>query len=418
MTYAYARPLAEERPQRRLPSGRRCTRDAVVQLIIDAGDAFGLTAPLRDTLLRLISATDYDDWSDPDGDPVCMIHQQDVAHDRGRDSRTIRGHERALERLRLIERRTGNDGRRGGSTRAGERLGISFRPLIEALPQLDALRQAHKQANAVYRALRLECSCARRRFRLALDDLRARAPQHPALQSAQAAYDAWPRRYAVFRSVEELKDHLDEVEVHTNELWKIVSLCGKISAAPDVEAPPILHSTTDPLIEFCSGSSAKNTTSRKRAKDTHLAADPDGSAEGLEQDDGSGGAERNPSAVDWLTPPLIGQIAHEDFLTWLQIEARGGRWSRAVIIAAAGRRVPELGIGQHAWAQACKDLTPYRAALTVLAIDANRLHPVTPIRNPGGTLIELLRRNRRHAFNLAGMLIGLRDRTRQRETAS
>ena len=289
----------------------------------------------------------------------------------------------------------------------------------KSLPRIkDKARHAHKQANAVYRALRLECSCARRRFRVALDELRARAPQHPALQSSQNAYDAWPRRYAVFRSVEELKDHLDDVEARTDKLWKIVSLCSKISAAQDAEAPPIIHSTTNPISESCSGSSAKNTTAHKRAEDIHAVADPNGSAKGLEKNDEDGGANRNPSDVDWLTPALIGQIAHEDFLTWLQIEARGGQWSRAVIIAAAGRRVPELGIGQHAWAQACKDLTPYRAALTVLAIDANRLHPVTPIRNPGGTLIELLRRNRRHAFNLAGMLIGLRDRARQREITS
>lgn len=175
-----------------MPSGRRCTRDAIVQLIIDAGDAFGLTAHLRDTLLRLIAATDYDDWSDPDGDPVCMIRQQDIAHDRRRDSRAIRRHERTLVQLPLIERRTGNGGPRGGPTRTGERLGISFRPLIEALPRLDALRHAHRQVNAVYRALRLECSCARRRFRLTLEEPQAHAPQHPTLQSAQAAYDDVP----------------------------------------------------------------------------------------------------------------------------------------------------------------------------------------------------------------------------------
>ena len=51
-----------------------------------------------------------------------------------------------------------------------------------------------------------------------------------------------------------------------------------------------------------------------------------------------------------------------------------------------------------------------RAALCVLVTDANRDHPLTPIRRPGGHLRALTQRHRAGQLNLVGSLIGLAER--------
>ncbi len=81
-------------------------------------------------------------------------------------------------------------------------------------------------------------------------------------------------------------------------------------------------------------------------------------------------------------------------------------------LKAAAMRVPELGINETAWAEALDTLGAETAALAVLVIDANRDHPTTPVRNPGGLLRSMTARHRRGALNIAGSLIGLIERNR------
>jgi len=50
--------------------------------------------------------------------------------------------------------------------------------------------------------------------------------------------------------------------------------------------------------------------------------------------------------------------------------------------------------------------------LCLLVIDANRDHPVTPVRNPGGLLRAMTRKHRAAQLNIAGSLIGLSERYR------
>ena len=55
-------------------------------------------------------------------------------------------------------------------------------------------------------------------------------------------------------------------------------------------------------------------------------------------------------------------------------------------------------------------MSDLRAALCVLVTDANRDHPATPIRKPGGHLRALTQRHRAGQLNLVGSLIGLAER--------
>ena len=54
----------------------------------------------------------------------------------------------------------------------------------------------------------------------------------------------------------------------------------------------------------------------------------------------------------------------------------------------------------------------FRAALCLLVTDANRDHPVTPVRKPGGHLRALTRRHQAGQLNLVGSLVGLAHRRR------
>ncbi len=69
-----------------------------------------------------------------------------------------------------------------------------------------------------------------------------------------------------------------------------------------------------------------------------------------------------------------------------------------------------VSISGAAWREASETMGDFRAALCVLVTDANRDHPATPIRKPGGNLRALTRRHQAGELNLVGSLIGLAER--------
>lgn len=79
-------------------------------------------------------------------------------------------------------------------------------------------------------------------------------------------------------------------------------------------------------------------------------------------------------------------------------------------MASAIQLLPALGISGAAWRDAVDAMGDFRAALCVLVTDANRDHPATPIRKPGGHLRALTRRHRVGQLNLVGSLMGLAER--------
>ena len=81
-------------------------------------------------------------------------------------------------------------------------------------------------------------------------------------------------------------------------------------------------------------------------------------------------------------------------------------------MSAAVQLLPQLGVNGSAWQEAVDAMGDFRAALCVLVTDANRDHPATPVRNPGGHLRALARRYRSGQLNLVGSLIGLSERRR------
>ncbi|WP_185962229.1 replication initiation protein RepC [Palleronia caenipelagi] len=69
-----------------------------------------------------------------------------------------------------------------------------------------------------------------------------------------------------------------------------------------------------------------------------------------------------------------------------------------------------LGISTHAWTEALDVMGPDSSWLAVFLLDANRDHPETPVRNPGGALRAMTRRSAEGRLNLLGSLIRLARR--------
>ena len=77
---------------------------------------------------------------------------------------------------------------------------------------------------------------------------------------------------------------------------------------------------------------------------------------------------------------------------------------------AAAMRICPLGINHDAWAKAIEAIGLDGATLCVFLIDANRDHPTSPIRNPGGALRAMTKRFRAGNLNIVGSLLGLARR--------
>lgn len=74
-----------------------------------------------------------------------------------------------------------------------------------------------------------------------------------------------------------------------------------------------------------------------------------------------------------------------------------------------------LGINESAYHAAVDGMGQHLTTLCLLVIDANRDHPVTPVRNPGGLLRAMTRKHVLGRLNIAGSLIGLSERRKREE---
>ena len=112
-----------------------------------------------------------------------------------------------------------------------------------------------------------------------------------------------------------------------------------------------------------------------------------------------------------LGPRRLYELAGEDMRFCLDLAGRPPeRLTPLDFVTAAIQLLPHLGISGAAWTEAAEEMGDFRAALCVLITDANRDHPITPIRKPGGHLRALTQRHRAGQLNLVGSLIGLAER--------
>jgi replication initiation protein RepC len=362
-----------------LPEGMQ--RSQVESLLVEVASAIGLSGARLRALLVMMGHTRPLAWTDPEDEPVCYASQVELAAALGKTERVVRADEHALSRrLGLIEKRTAANGAR---SRSGG-LGLVFSRLIELVPQLLSLRDRLRVERARTQTLVRLRSAYFRHLRDGLAALHPSHPDDPQLGAIRDAMLAWPASGAL-RSLglDALEAHVAEARELCDDLDAYASMRRETSGQPDETFRSHLQDTTQEPLDFCS----------------------------REQVERPAGTERQDLFLSRLGPRRLYELAGEDMRFCLDMTGRRpGELRELDFVTSAIQLLPALGISGPAWRDASETMGDFRAALCVLVTDANRDHPVTPIRKPGGHLRALTRRHQAGQLNLVGSLIGLAER--------
>ena len=403
-------------PMRRPVLPGRMQRSQVEGLLADVGPALGLTAPVIFALQMMIRKTKPEDWITPRRDPVCFMSQTDIALALQRTPRQVYSYERALECAGLVWKRVGNDGARGSfgvdDEGAPLQLGINFRPLIERIPDLLDLRDLIETERRQRQTLRRLCSSLRRDLRRTVDQIAALDANHPGLPVLIDGMASWHRRFDAYPTLKALEEHRQAVENMAYKALSFLAMCENTSGVSEADFRP-LQDTTKELPVVCNAAAVDEGTGRTRPDDQSLRGEPDGSPKGLENKNAAVPGARKPDWLRNLKPRQLYALCSEEMRFYLDA-FRGNKptLTHLDFIQAAIMRLPELGIDGSAWTEAIAAMGDMTAALCVLIVDANRTHPVTPIRKPGGALRGMVRRHGLGQLNITGSLIGLSERLR------
>lgn len=380
-----------------LPDGMQ--RSQVEQLLSELAPAIGLSGARLHALLVMIGYTRPQAWTDPEDEPVCYASQVELAAALGLSERAVRAHEHALSRqLGLVEKRTAANGSR---SRSGG-LGLVFSRLITLVPQLLGLRDQRRVDRARVQTLVRLRSSYFRHLRDGLAELHPARPDDPALGAIRDAVLEWPSSGALRGlGLAALEDHVVAARALCNELDRLARDAadrrGSTQESSGRAAETFrsyLQATTQDSLDSCSREQVERRVEASR-----------------EPDDGATGPERQDAFVARLGPRRLYELAGEDFRLCLDMAGKPPeRLGPLDFVAAAVHLLPPLGISGAAWADAAETMGDFRAALCVLVTDANRDHPLTPIRRPGGHLRALTQRHRAGQLNLVGSLIGLAER--------
>ena len=383
-----------------LPQGM--TLSHVIELVERNARRIQLGPARREVLLRLIRKTSPGDWTASDRDPVCFCAQQDLAHELGITDRALRNHEQGLAASGLLEIDTAANGRRSGRLLSnGRRLGINLRPLILMLPRLIELDAAWREEARRCQVLRLECSAAKRDVKRLIEHLLTTDPTNPALASLLHRRSAWPRRYSTMVDAGGLSDHLAEIEALRAECAALLHCAPKPSGRAAARLPAI-GNTNPNLSESCNGAERQGEIEPTCEAENALAA-PKPARE-------RAGGAASADDLSWLTPETLRDLAGPDLRYYLDSLCPGDLPCPRSLRSAVFHLLPELQIGEEVMNAAASVFGDFAASLVVLVIDANRDHPVHPIRCPGAALRCFTRLQEQGAFNLADSLIGLRAR--------
>ena len=375
-------------------------RGALEGLLLDVSKHIGMSDSLLKSLLTMLRATRPSDWTDPSSEPVCYAMQCNIAYLVGKDARSVRRDEAALElHFGFIRKDVAGNGSRCRFRMHGDsefRQGLSFTPLIAAVPDLLALRaQLDADRQQVVRLKRM-CSALRRNVKNSLMALQPRFPENTALKVIAAQYLGWPRRYAAFKTLDVLEDHHKEVLITSEAIDNLTRMLTDMSAQAVTGVRRYIQDTTQDHSVICNASVNKVT---------------DGSADCLEDKCGGGEGAVNSEFIEKLNPHRLFALRSEEMQLYIR-QHQGQRPSPAAMdfILAAIDRLPELGINRSAYDAAVGQMGDMATALCILVIDRNRFHPETPIQNPGGVLRALTARHKAGKLNLVGSLIGLTAR--------
>lgn len=384
-------------------------RSQVEQLIRHNRRAIGLTKGQTEVLLAMMDQTRPCDWTSGCAEPVCFARQMTIAAITQTTSKTVRDTERVLVRLGLVSKVVADNGHRGSFAGGSVVHGIGFAPLIERIPMLLYLAEAEAQQRQAVEARRKECSAARRVFRMALAQMMECAPDHQLTAEALTAFQELPRRYdgMDLQELEALLEHVDNI---ASKLLSELDLQDKISGTPEASFRLYIQDTTYEDSEICNASDVMKRPACKQAEANSVSA-TQSVANGLETKPPLADRGHKPEITDSFSMRQIYAAASDGFRLYLDALKGDAPLPNALhLVRAAVQMLRELGINDDAWNEAVTVMGQIRAAVSVLIIDANRSHPITPIHKPGGALRAFSRRDLAGQLNLDGSLIGLLGR--------
>lgn len=392
-------------------------RSDVERLLRRIAPALGMNDGQLTVVLAMIDETRPSDWTDPAMEPVCFSMQSNIAYLTGKDERTVRRIEKALEQaFGFIRNEAAMNGRRCRYRRAnGEefRQGIVFTPLIEAMPRLISLEADVASGRIDRSVLKQKVSAAKRRIKSLLMELQPVYPESQILSELAQEFTGWPARYNASVSASALRDHLGEVSSVLEELQAFAETKHEESALPDRDVRRYIQDTTQEKIVPCNDPE-KIGTAPKRAGLDVCAAQPDGRADCLEKQYAAPDRVHKDDVRSFgarLTLTRLFSLCSRDMQMQVMISC-GDRpsFDERDFINAAIDRLHPLCIHPSAYQDAAGQMGEIAAMLCVLLIDRNRFHPVTPIANPGGALRAMTRRHAAGQLNLVQSLFGLMKR--------
>ncbi|MEN8951976.1 replication initiation protein RepC [Planktotalea arctica] len=389
-----------------LPQGHQ--RFSVEQLLIELAPALGLRGGRLHALLYMMKQTAPGDWTRPDREPVYFAPQDQTAEALNKTRRALYDDEAALEAAGLIEKRVKGNGSRspfGGC-------GIVFSRLIALVPDLMHLKEQVAAERLRRKEMRNRRSTYVRHIKRHLRDATDFSLAHPRLLSIIEGFDAWPEAARLANmQIEALEHHVTEAQALCTTLDDFFET-RRDSTAKAAENFPcfIQENNQDNLSVICNANVDKGSAG-KPARTELICSEPIGPEDCLENKCGAESAERNTQFITQLTPERIFKLASSDMQAYiLACQGEIPTLRELHIIDATTRIIHPLGINHDAWIKAVNLMGDVGAALCVLLIDANRSHPTTPVRNPGGALRAMTARHKTGKLNLVGSLIGLARR--------
>lgn len=397
----------ETRTYPALPSGWQ--RDPFVHLVERVAPHLGLGRAAAHTWARLAAMTRPSEWTAEDREPFVYAAASELAKILGISEPRLRCQTAELERAGLLERRTAANGSR--SLHAGT--GLYFSGAIARLAELVDLDRhlTAERHRAMY--LRGQRSTHRRCLREALEQLRLIAPRDWRIRDIATAFDGWPRADRLHAmTLQELTDHEAEADALCRSALDLLENLSESSDRPLENERSHIQDTTQDASVDCNARVEKRRAG-KPAHDRSFGPPPDGGGKNAEkQRDGEGSAV-NSEFVAKLGPARLFCLASPEMQLYLSGRASPERLRFHDFIWTAERRLPELGIHPSAWREACDQMGPDRATISVLILDARRCHADTPIFSAGGYLRGMIRAWQAGQLNLMGSLIGLSERQRQ-----
>ncbi|WP_298571803.1 replication initiation protein RepC [uncultured Aliiroseovarius sp.] len=389
-----------------LPQGHQ--RFSVEQLLIELAPALGLRGARLHALLYMMKQTAPGDWTAPDREPVFFAPQDQTAEALNKTRRALYDDEAALEAAGLIEKRVKGNGSRspfGGC-------GIVFSKLIALVPDLLHLKEQMAAERFRRKELRNRRSTYVRHIKRHLRDAAADELTHPRLLSIIEAFDAWPvaARLASM-PIEALERHVSEAQALCTTLDDFLETRPDSTAKAAENFPCFIQENNQDSSSVICNAGVDERSAGKPAHMEFVCSEPIGPEDCLEKKHEAERAAHNNKFIAQLTPERIFNLASNDMQSYILACQDDTPTLREIhIIDAATRIIHPLGINHDAWIKAVSLMGDVGAALCVLLIDANRNHPSTPIRNPGGALRAMTDRYKSGKLNLVGSLIGLARR--------